>query len=128
MADNTIYQPAPAGTHIGHVHLKVADLEQVVTFYNDVMGFEVVARYGAQAAFLSAGGYHHHLATNIWNSRGAPVRSQPTTGLANVELVTDAGALESVRSRLTTGQAAQGSPTLLALRDPWGTSITLVSR
>ena len=64
------HESAPAGTHIGHVHLKVADLERAVSFYRDTMGFDVVARYGAQAAFLSAGGYHHHIGLNTWESLG----------------------------------------------------------
>jgi catechol 2,3-dioxygenase len=77
----TTYQPAPAGTHIGHVHLKVADLERAVTFYRDIMGFEVVARYGSQAAFLSAGGYHHHIGLNTWESAGGNPPERGTTGL-----------------------------------------------
>jgi catechol 2,3-dioxygenase len=83
MADNTTatFRPAPAGTHIGHVHLKVADLERAVTFYRDIMGFEVVARYGSQAAFLSAGGYHHHIGLNTWESAGGNPPAQGTTGL-----------------------------------------------
>jgi catechol 2,3-dioxygenase len=72
---------APAGTHIGHVHLKVADLERAVAFYRDVMGFDVVARYGAQAAFLSAGGYHHHLGLNTWESAGGNPPPRGATGL-----------------------------------------------
>ena len=83
---------------------------------------------GNSAAFLSAGGYHHHIGTYIWNSRGASVRSHPTTGLAGVEIVTDAGTLEAVRSRLSPEQAAEASPTRLPLLDPWGTSVTVVTR
>ncbi len=64
--------------HIGHVHLKVSDLERSVTFYQDVLGFELTQRYGESAAFLSFGGYHHHLGLNTWQSKGgapAPTRS-----------------------------------------------------
>jgi catechol 2,3-dioxygenase len=64
--------------HIGHVHLKVSDLDRSVTFYRDAFGFELIERLGDQAAFLSAGGYHHHIGLNTWHSRGAgpaPVRS-----------------------------------------------------
>ena len=71
----------PAQTHIGHVHLKVSDLERSITFYRDVMGFDVVVRYGAQAAFLSAGGYHHHIGLNTWESNGGPGPAPGTTGL-----------------------------------------------
>jgi catechol 2,3-dioxygenase len=117
----------PAGSCIGHVHLQVGGLDPADAFYTGLLGFDVVCRYPG-ATFLSSGGYHHHLATNIWNSRGAPVRTEPTTGLANVELVTDASILDAVRSRLSPEQVALASPAHLSLRDPWGTAITLVSR
>jgi catechol 2,3-dioxygenase len=72
---------APAGTRIGHVHLKVADLERSIAFYRDVIGLEVMQRYGAQAAFLSAGGYHHHLGLNTWDSAGGPRPPRNAVGL-----------------------------------------------
>lgn len=68
----------PAGTRIGHVHLKVADLKRSLDFYCGLLGFEMVTTYGADAAFISAGGYHHHIGLNTWYSKGAapaPVRS-----------------------------------------------------
>jgi catechol 2,3-dioxygenase len=68
----------PPQTRIGHVHLKVADLDRALSFYRDLLGFEVTTMYGSQAAFLSAGGYHHHIGLNTWYSKGAspaPVRS-----------------------------------------------------
>src|SRR5215210_8758126 len=68
-------------TRIGHVHLKVADLDRALKFYRDILGFEVAQRYGAQAVFLSAGGYHHHLGLNTWESRGGPAPAPGTTGL-----------------------------------------------
>lgn len=71
----------PAGTHIGHVHLKVSDLDRAVNFYHDVMGFDLVTRFGDQAAFLSAGGYHHHLGLNTWESKGGDAPPRGTTGL-----------------------------------------------
>jgi catechol 2,3-dioxygenase len=117
----------PSGAYIGHVHLQVGALEPAEDFYAGVLGLEVVCRYPG-ATFLSSGGYHHHIGTNIWNSRGAPVRSKPTTGLADVEIVTDPGTFEAVRSRLSPEQAAEASPARLPLRDPWGTSVTLVAR
>ncbi len=73
--------PLPAGTHIGHVHLKVSDLDRAVWFYHEVMGFDLVTRLGSQAAFLSAGGYHHHIGLNTWESRGGPPPPPGTTGL-----------------------------------------------
>jgi catechol 2,3-dioxygenase len=72
--------PAPAGTHIGHVHLKVSDLERAVWFYHEVMGFDLLFDAGT-AAFLSAGGYHHHIALNTWHSKGGEPAEASTTGL-----------------------------------------------
>ena len=66
---------------IGHVHLKVADLERSLAFYRDVLGFEVTQRFGSQAAFLSTGGYHHHLGLNTWESAGGSPPAPGTTGL-----------------------------------------------
>jgi len=70
----------PAGTHIGHVHLKVADLERAVRFYEDIMGFDLLMNMGT-AAFLSAGGYHHHLGLNTWESLNGSPAPQGTTGM-----------------------------------------------
>src|SRR2546428_6624370 len=67
--------------HIGHVHLTVSDLERALAFYRDVLGFEVTTRYGGEAVFLSAGGYHHHIGLNTWAGRGAPRPPPGTTGL-----------------------------------------------
>jgi len=61
----------PAQTRIGHVHLKVSDIEKSLAFYRDLLGFEVTTMYGSQAAFISAGGYHHHIGLNTWHSKGA---------------------------------------------------------
>ncbi len=72
---------------IGHVHLKVADLERALRFYCGVLGFELVQRYGTQAAFVSAGGYHHHLGLNTWESRGGSPPPAGTTGLYHVALL-----------------------------------------
>ena len=72
---------APAATRIGHVHLKVADLDRAMGFYINVLGFELVQRYGTQAAFLSAGGYHHHIGLNTWESLGATPPPPGHTGL-----------------------------------------------
>jgi catechol 2,3-dioxygenase len=71
----------PAGAHIGHVHLKVADLERAIHFYRDLMGFDLLMRFGDQAAFLSAGGYHHHIGLNTWESAGGDPPAPGTTGL-----------------------------------------------
>ena len=71
----------PAETRIGHVHLKVADLDRAIRFYRDLLGFDLVTRFGAQAAFLSAGGYHHHIGLNTWESQGGRPPAPGTTGL-----------------------------------------------
>jgi len=71
----------PAGARIGHVHLKVADLDRSIRFYRDLLGFDLVTRLGGQAAFLSAGGYHHHLGLNTWESQGGSPPPPGTTGL-----------------------------------------------
>src|SRR5437016_12145038 len=76
MTDTSI----PAGTRIGHVHLKVADLERAVRFYRDVLGFDLLVNLGS-AAFLSAGGYHHHIGLNTWESKAGPPPAPGTTGL-----------------------------------------------
>ncbi len=72
------------GTRVGHVHLKVADLDRAIAFYRDVLGFELTQRYGQQAAFLSAGGYHHHVGLNTWTSRGAAPAPAGHPGLYHV--------------------------------------------
>lgn len=74
-------QPIHPDTRIGHIHLKVSDLERAVAFYRDAFGFELQQYYGSSAAFLSAGGYHHHLGLNVWESRGGPPPAPGTTGL-----------------------------------------------
>jgi catechol 2,3-dioxygenase len=76
----------PAGADVGHVHLKVADLERALAFYRDVLGFELVTRYGSQAAFVSAGGYHHHIGLNTWESRGGTPPPPGHSGLYHVAI------------------------------------------
>src|SRR3954471_18671851 len=79
--------PIIAGTRIGHVHLKVADLERALGFYCGVLGFEVTQRYGTQAAFVSAGGYHHHIGLHTWESRGGSPPPAGTTGLYHTAIL-----------------------------------------
>jgi catechol 2,3-dioxygenase len=85
---------------IGHIHLKVADLERAIGFYRDVLGFELQLRYGEQAAFLSAGGYHHHIGLNTWESKDGPRPAPGTTGLYHVAI--------RYPDRLTLAQALKG--------------------
>lgn len=79
--------PIHPGARIGHVHLKVADLERAIAFYRDVMGFELTQRYGTQAAFLGAGGYHHHIGLNTWESAGAPPAPAGHPGLYHLAIL-----------------------------------------
>ncbi|MEC3878289.1 VOC family protein [Parapedobacter sp. 10938] len=77
----------PADTRIGHIHLKVSDLERSLAFYCGLLGFELTTRYGNQAAFVSAGGYHHHIGLNTWHSEGAPPASVDGVGLYHTAIV-----------------------------------------
>lgn len=80
-------KPIHSAVRIGHVHLKVADLERSLTFYCGVLGFQLTQRYGMQAAFVSAGGYHHHIGLNTWDSRGGKAPAPGTTGLYHVAIL-----------------------------------------
>ena len=118
---------APAGTTVGHVHLQVGSIAPAEAFYGCALGFDLTARYPG-ASFYSSGGYHHHVAANIWNSRNAGSRTEPSTGLAEFEIVVpDADALGAVETRvLQAGVAATRRPSGLSLRDPWGTAISFI--
>jgi catechol 2,3-dioxygenase len=80
------FGPIDSGTDIGHVHLKVADIDRALDFYVGVLGFDVMARMGDEAAFISAGGYHHHIGLNTWESRGGSPPPAGTTGLYHVAI------------------------------------------
>ena len=75
------------GTHIGHVHLKVANIERALSFYRDLLGFEITQRYGEDAAFLSAGGYHHHIGLNTWAGRNVPPAPRKAAGLFHLAIL-----------------------------------------
>jgi catechol 2,3-dioxygenase len=77
----------PPQTRIGHIHLKVSDIERSLKFYHDLLGFEIMQRYGDSAVFLSAGGYHHHIALNTWFSKGAEPAPVKAAGLFHVAIV-----------------------------------------
>jgi len=120
------------GTRVGHVHLKVSDLERAVRFYRDVLGFDVMQRWGRQAAFLSAGGYHHHVGLNTWESLGGHAPAPGTTGLYHVAfLYPSRAALGAAYRRLIEhsvpldGASDHGVSEALYLRDPDGNGIEL---
>jgi catechol 2,3-dioxygenase len=77
----------PADTRIGHIHLKVSDLDKALAFYQDLLGFEIMQRYGTQAVFISAGGYHHHIGLNTWYSKNAPPAPQKAAGLFHTAIL-----------------------------------------
>ena len=101
----------PAGTDIGHVHLKVSDIERSLAFYCGVLGFELTTRFGAQAAFISAGGYHHHLGLNTWESRGGSPPPPGRTGLYHVAIryPTRQALAAALRRVLAAGVELQGA-------------------
>ena len=117
--------PIPAGTRIGHVHLKVADLERALGFYRDVLGFQVKQRYGDQAVFIAADDYHHHIGLNTWESKGGQPPAPGTTGLFHTAILYPtrsalADALHRVLSAgiQLDGASDHGVSQALYLRDP----------
>ena len=126
--------PAPVdpGVRIGHVHLKVADLDRSLAFYCGVLGFDLIQRYGAQAAFISAGGYHHHIGLNTWESRGGSPPPRGTTGLYHVALLypTRAALADALRRLAAAGIQLDGASDhgvseALYLTDPDGNGLEL---
>ena len=115
----------PSGTRIGHVHLKVAELERALEFYCGVLGFELMQRFGTQAAFVSAGGYHHHIGLNTWESQGGSPPAPGTTGLYHLAIVypTRADLGKALKGLIRhgvklDGAADHGVSEALYLRDP----------
>ena len=125
MATNGLARPIDPQVRLGHVHLRVADLERSLQFYCGVLGFELTQRYGTQAAFVSAGGYHHHIALNTWESLGGSPPAPGTTGLYHLAIVYPTRrALADALQRLITaaipldGASDHGVSEALYLRDP----------
>jgi catechol 2,3-dioxygenase len=119
-------------TKIGHVHLTVADLDRALSFYRDALGFEITARYGRDAVFLSAGGYHHHIGLNTWAGRGAPAPARGTTGLYHFAILyPDRAALaRAVKGVVAAGVPLEGASDhgvseAVYLRDPDGNGVEL---
>ena len=117
--------PIDAETRIGHVHLKVADLERALAFYCGVLGFELMQRYGTGAAFVSAGGYHHHIGLNTWESKGGSPPPPGATGLFHTAILypTRAALADALRRLIKAGVTLDGASDhgvseALYLRDP----------
>jgi catechol 2,3-dioxygenase len=122
----------PANTRIGHVHLKVSNLQKAEDFYCGLLGFEVVTRYGAQATFISAGGYHHHIGLNTWYSKDAPPPPMHSTGLFHTAVLFEtrkdlAIALQRLidASYPLTGASDHGVSEAIYLDDPDGNGVEL---
>ena len=131
MSENDFHAVAP-GTRVGHIHLKVADLDRAIGFYSGVLGFELQQKFGNQAAFLSAGGYHHHIGLNTWESLGAPPPPPGHTGLYHTAFLyeTRADLADALRRVLAaglklTGAADHGVSEALYLDDPDGNGVEL---
>ena len=121
----TLSRPIHPGTRIGHVHLKVADLDRALGFYCEVLGFELMQRYGEQAAFVSAGGYHHHIGLNTWESLGGSPPPAGSTGLFHTAILypTRAALADALRRLIKAGVPLDGASDhgvseALYLRDP----------
>ena len=132
MKEQTVSAPIDVGVRIGHVHLKVADLERALKFYCGILGFELQQKFGTQAAFISAGGYHHHIGLNTWESAGGSPPPPRSTGLYHVAILypTRATLADAVRRVLAAGveldgAADHGVSEAIYLRDPDGNGVEL---
>jgi catechol 2,3-dioxygenase len=122
----------PAATRIGHVHLKVSDIQKSLDFYSGLLGFELITMYGEQAAFISAGGYHHHIGLNTWHSEGAPPAKREGVGLYHTAIVYPTRKdLAIIYARLKengyhlSGASDHGVSEALYLNDPDGNGVEL---
>ncbi len=132
IAETSLSAPIDPGTRIGHVHLKVADIERALGFYCGVLGFALTQRYGPDAAFVSAGGYHHHIGLNTWESRGGSPPPPGTTGLFHLAVLypTRAALADALRRLFKAGIPLDGASDhgvseALYLRDPDGNGVEL---
>jgi catechol 2,3-dioxygenase len=123
---------APAQTKIGHVHLKVADIDRSLKFYKDLLGFEITQHYGSSAVFLSAGGYHHHIGLNTWHSKNSGPAPVNTAGLYHLAILYPTRKdLAEVLMRLVeakyplTGASDHGVSEALYMNDPDGNGVEL---
>jgi catechol 2,3-dioxygenase len=125
IAETSLAAPIDPGARIGHVHLKVAEIERALAFYCGVLGFQLQQRYGASAAFVSAGGYHHHIGLNTWESLGGSPPPPRSTGLYHLAILypTRAALADALRRLIKAGIALDGASDhgvseALYLRDP----------
>ena len=125
-------RPIDVGVRIGHVHLKVADLDRALAFYAGILGFELTQRFGKDAAFISAGGYHHHIGLNTWESRGGKPPAPGTTGLYHLAILypTRAALADALRRLIDanyplSGASDHGVSEALYLSDPDGNGVEL---
>lgn len=132
MNEGKVFHPVNPAVRIGHVHLKVADLQRSLDFYSGVLGFELMQRFGSQAAFISAGGYHHHIGLNTWESRGGKAPAPGTTGLYHLAILyPNRATLADALRRLIAakieldGAADHGVSEALYLHDPDGNGVEL---
>jgi catechol 2,3-dioxygenase len=124
--------PIDPAVRIGHIHLKVADIDRALAFYRGVLGFEVTQRHGTDAVFLSAGGYHHHIGLNAWDSKGGRPPARGTTGLFHLAILypTRATLADALRRIIKAGISLDGASDhgvseALYLRDPDGNGVEL---
>src|SRR5215470_14758169 len=122
--------PSDSSVRMGHVHVNVADLDRALAFYCGVLGFSLMQRYGIQAAFISAGGYNHHIGLNTWESQGGPPPAQGTTGLYHLAILypTRAALADALRRLIEAGVELDGASDhgvseALYLRDPDGNGV-----
>jgi catechol 2,3-dioxygenase len=122
----------PASTRIGHVHLKVADINRSLQFYHDLLGFQIEQRYGTEVVFISAGGYHHHIGLNTWHSKNGPPAPLRSAGLYHTAIVYPTRKdLATILKRLLdagyplTGMSDHGVSEAIYLNDPDGNGVEL---
>jgi len=132
IAGTKLDAPIDPRTRIGHVHLKVADIDRALNFYCGVLGFELIQRYGPSAAFISAGGYHHHIGLNTWESKGGQPPAPGTTGLYHLAILypTRAALADALRRLIKAGIQLDGASDhgvseALYLRDPDNNGVEL---
>ena len=126
LRDNLPEKVEDSTSNIGHVHLSVGSIEQAQDFYVNKLGFDVTMNWGGTALFVSAGGYHHHMAMNIWRSRGAGLR-QPTLGLRDVSIILpNTDDLGAIAERLSHAKVeVRNDGQIIRLDDPWGNQVSL---